>query len=1150
MLAAIGLLHAAHAAADAIQARAAEHDDFGRVVFDWPSRVGYTTEAQGRQIVIRFERPVEVNLASAARALTKYVGAAKVGEDGRSVVLSLKGDFGLRHFVQGNSVVVDVLASSPSTTAGAAASPSSAPAAPAPGVGSPPASAPLIPVRTGEHDDYTRIVFDWPTRVAYRVERSGGSVSLRFERTARVDVERLRARPPKFVANVSSQAADGATTVALTIPETSEIKHFLSDSKVVLDIRAPVPGAAPAAPASSGSAASPATAAAPSPAPAVRLPAALAADAAVANAAPQVAERPSSPADVAGQEQSEAPPAAPDSTSSEVSAPTAAARPTSLVAAAGSTPSPTQAPAPVSAGRQGPRPDLLAREVTATPGQGGAVALNFEWKEPVGAAVFRRAGALWVIFDKDVPVDLGKLRQAGGNVIRGIERVPVEGATALRIDTVAGINPELKRNGLSWILEFGRRGVQAPTAIEINAQTNSPVGARLFMPVPEPGNAIAVVDPAVRDTLVVVPVLPLGQGMAQLRDYPQFSLLPTAQGVVVKPKIDDIRVRPLSQGIELSSTSKLQITPMTADLAASASVGPLRPLTRMFDLEQDGREALEQMARSRQRLLIEVAKADPGEPRHKARLKLAHFFFGNGFHAEALGVLNTIAADRPDIAEDPEFLGLHGGAQLLMGRYREAHADFDKPILDDNDEAAFWRAALQASEGDLAKPAPAFRRLGSLIRPYPRALKMPLGMMVVDSFIAAGDVTQAQRFLDLIGAETATSTQKSQIAFLVGKLKALAGDYDGAVASWDQVRAGSHRPTRAKAIVGRAELLLRLGKVERKEIIDEYEQLRYVWRGDDFEFNLLRRLGRLYIEEGDYRNGLRTLRQAATNFRDLPEVPQVTQLMAETFANVYLGDAIDAMPPVAAIALYEEFKELTPAGARGDAVVRKLAEKLASIELFGRASELLENQVQFRLKGLERAQVGTRLAFIYYLDKKLPKALESLDKTEEASAPEDLRKARRLLRGRVLSEQDRAADVLALLKDDKSFEADVLRLELFWDKKDWVNAAQTLRKLMEYSKAEPDKPLDEKQSDYVLNLAIALTLSGNQRGINLLRRDFGTAMAKTENSDAFQLIASQDAQGLPDYRTIADKVQVADRFRGFITAYRKRLDKEAPQSVQ
>ena len=139
---------------------------------------------------------------------------------------------------------------------------------------------------------------------------------------------------------------------------------------------------------------------------------------------------------------------------------------------------------------------------------------------------------------------------------------------------------------------------------------------------------------------------------------------------------------------------------------------------------------------------------------------------------------------------------------------------------------------------------------------------------------------------------------------------------------------------------------------------------------------------------------------------------------------------------------------------------------------------------------------------------------------------------------------------MALLKDDKSSEADLMRLEIYWNGKDWTNSSQMLRRLVDASNAQPEKPLDDRQTAYVLNLAIALTLAGNQRGVNLLRRDFGAAMNDTPSRDAFQLIASPETQGLLDYRTVSDKVQSAEKFQGFMSSYRKRLQDQFKASVE
>ena len=71
-------------------------------------------------------------------------------------------------------------------------------------------------------------------------------------------------------------------------------------------------------------------------------------------------------------------------------------------------------------------------------------------------------------------------------------------------------------------------------------------------------------DPVIGDNLVVVPVIPLGHGVAPTRSYPQFDVLASVQGVVIRPKIDSLRVRPLRGGIELTSSEGLQVSSTTA----------------------------------------------------------------------------------------------------------------------------------------------------------------------------------------------------------------------------------------------------------------------------------------------------------------------------------------------------------------------------------------------------------------------------------------------------------------------------------------------------------------------------------------------------------------------------------------------------------
>ncbi|MFQ5618937.1 MAG: tetratricopeptide repeat protein [Rhodospirillales bacterium] len=1112
---------AASAVAEEVPLRAAPHGAYGRIVFGWQTPVRYSAKIDDRRLVVRFDRPMEATYGGVLRVLRKYLSRATPSADGRSVVFTLTGDYDLRDFDLGSAVVVDVLDRDPG---GAAAAPPGDARQPGGDARAAAPKGPRVRVRSGEHKGFSRMVFDWPRKVAYEIERTGGDATITFGRPARVDVGGLGAKPSKYIRGVVSQVKDGRLIVTLAVPETSRLRNFISGSRVVVDVLAPG-GTANAAQVSA-----PAPAAAPpgepgeTPAPS-GVPSATEEKAETTAASKPIPLIPAKPTAVGP-----APPPAPDGQPRSAAAATPVSAPVREQPATGPGPArekPAAAPAPV----------VAQRALDAAPPVPG---LRFEWNEPVAAAVFRRAGFLWVAFDKASQVDVDGLRAEGGNVIRTIEQIPLERATVLRLATVSGVNPEIKRDGFAWILEFRRRRMQPRTAIETTAQPDSPVGPRLFLSVPEPGRPIVVRDPEVGDAIVVVPVIPLGHGIAHTFVYPQLRILESGQGVAIQPRIDDLRVRSLRQGIEVTGPGRLQVSPVTRELAANVRLGIRRPYTRVFDPEKWRRRVDESFIVHKQRLQDAAALAKDAA-REQARLDLARFYFANGLGAETLGVLSLVAQDRPDILGDPKFRALRGASHFLANHFADAREDLYDTSLDDNDEATFWRAAVRAAEGHMAEAVADLTRTGGVTRAYPRALRVPMGMLVAEAAIAAGNAEQSARYAEAIKFDGPNPAQKSRLALIEGRLAELGGDFDGAVAKWEEAESGTHRPSQAKATVARTELLLKLGKITRAEAIEEMEKLRFAWRGDEFEFALLRRLGRLYMDDGDYRRGLRTLRQAATHFRKHEKAPEVTQEMADAFAHLYLDGGADELPPVTAIALYDEFKELTPAGTRGDEMIRKLADRLVGVDLLDRAARLLEAQVKFRLKGADKARVGTQLALIYVLDRDPDKAVEALKATEADNLPPALAAQRRHLLARALITMERASDALALLEDDESMDADLLRASVFWRARDWPGAAKVLKRLVRKTQAKPHQALNDRQGKFVLSLAIALTLSGEERAVGRVRRDYGAAMEAGPYKGAFRLIAGPQSAGLIDYHTVASRVGEVENFQAFLTDYNERL---------
>lgn len=1112
----------ASAMADAVSVSSAQRENFGRMVFSWPQPVGHISQTGDGFLLVRFSRPIEANLVTPVRILQKYITAAEIGPDGSSVMFRLKDSFNVRSYDSGSSVVVDILdVTKPAPT-------------PANLSGPTPASGEKINVglRTGLHKGFSRIVFDWPTKVPYSAKRDGGKLDILFQVGANVDITALSSGRIPFINGASLSSTNATTAIELAMDPTSKIRHFQIEKRVVVDIYTPgtIDGSVSventAKKIAEETAALAKTDATTDGKPAVVV---------SANDTANEQKKPE-PKPVVSQETS------PVEEEEQATAPTPL-EPTKEIVNIGP---PDGFDSSVQTD-EGPA-SVINIQVTKSPD--GTVDMQFDWEEPVAAAVFNRAGYLWVIFDKRIEVDTEAIAHEATLVLQSVEQIETNRGTALRIKTVEGINPEIKRKGLAWVFEFVRAPLLPSSPLETMAQPNSPLGARLFVSVPEPGEVIVFRDPEVGDNLAVVPVIPLGHGIGRVWSYPQVRLLQTKQGVVVQPLGDDLRIRSLKQGVEISSASSLQISPVSeeqlANVKLEAILAPnalafMKPLTRILNLEKWNRADLASYIDARQGLEAKIAAARTDKKREAARFELVRFYFSKAFSSETIGIIQLMIETNPELENNPELALMRGASNVLMGRFDDATTDLALEILDGNDESEFWRVALEAEKGNLADVAFDIRRTGAITRPYTKALKMPMATLVAAAAVEIGDIKQAGSYIDILNLDNPNASQQNQIDFVAAKLLKLSGDFDGAIGKFEEVMDGHHRPTRAKAAVARAQLLYELDRYSRQDMIDEYEKLRFSWRGGEFEFWLLRNLGDMYTEAGMYREGLQALKQAATYFREYQESSDVTREMADVFQRLYLDGAADELAPVSAIALYDEYRELTPAGEKGDKMISKLADRLVGVDLLDRAEDLLEGQVEFRLKGDEKARVGARLALVYMFDYKYDEALRALNASNEPDLPDDLAHNRLILRARAMNGSGQSADALDLLKGNPTPDANELRAEIYWREQDWKNASKVLGRLARSYGAKARKPLSDRQAYMVLRWAVAETLHKNENAIARINENYGDAMLKTTYGDAFTLIAQPTRAGLVDFRALNETMKEVEDFQGFMESYKDQL---------
>ncbi|MEK9971288.1 MAG: hypothetical protein VW600_19305, partial [Ferrovibrio sp.] len=96
--------------ASSVRLRAGEHPTYTRLVFDWPERVDFTVNTDGRKASIRFERGAAIDIGRLAQFPPKGVSELAVRNEGNASIVSfsIAEGAGIKSWRDGAKVVLDV----------------------------------------------------------------------------------------------------------------------------------------------------------------------------------------------------------------------------------------------------------------------------------------------------------------------------------------------------------------------------------------------------------------------------------------------------------------------------------------------------------------------------------------------------------------------------------------------------------------------------------------------------------------------------------------------------------------------------------------------------------------------------------------------------------------------------------------------------------------------------------------------------------------------------------------------------------------------------------------------------------------------------------------------------------------------------------
>lgn len=1028
-----------------------------------------------------------------------------------------------------------------------------------------------ILVRAGEHEDRTRLVFDFKEQVSYSASIESDILTVRFDRPAVMEFEELERIDPVEILRYETRLENDGTVFEATIIGGITLAEFRDGTHIAIDLvtgGANPPVAKVETPKSAPERAETDVAALPHPPEEPKSTAQrLEAEIEPASGAAAEAVEPTEIPDTDSVAVPEAPSEIQVAVATDVALPLPA-EPAPVVKRKPD-PAPAQdspiaalpvgkpetvesaAPALTEATEAEHAEPSVAGNNTDEPQQPITVemsrtregfALHLKGSHDTRAAIFKRGSYIWAVLDSLGPTTMEDLPVEFRPQVKGMEEIASPQARILRFKIDPRLFPIARMFSDGWVIELKPYVSQPLEPLEVHAQGTRGVDVRLFVPVSNAEPVYTIKDPTVGDVIVIAPALPAGRGMAAVRHYAELELLDTAQGLVVKPLTPQIVVTRVPKGFAVTKQSGLQLSkiegpiPFDEDDPTVVQIAAPDPVV---DLAAWRLGPVEDYVDLRQGLIRELAIATDDQ-RADARWNLARFYLGHHMVPESLALMEMMFREDSSLGRDPDFLAARGIAQAFMGRYNLASADLTHSSLRFEPHAALWRATALAGAERWKEAYIAYEEGSAVLPRYEDKDRAAFLIVGAKAALETGDLDSMPVYLNMLAETDLTERQAVETDYLQARLEEIGGADKSALLSYERVIAADVRPLAARAEYAHINLALKAGKTSREMAIDRLERLRFIWRGDSLELATLNRIGELYVENGNYRQGLLTMRMAATYFGHDEGVRHVVQGMEDIFRNLFLKGEADNISPLAALALYYDFKELTPIGSEGDVMIRKLAQRLVGVDLLGRAADLLKHQVDHRLQGVAQAQVATQLALVYLSDKKPKEALDVIRKTAQPLLPEEIKVPRRQLIARALMDMDRLAEAESSLVDDPSNEATLLRSDIYWLQQDWPKVAKSGAAILA-DRWKNEEPLDEVESQQILRQAVALSLLKDDSGLQLMRERFLPIVADSQYAEVFDAITERLDPGGSRLGDLVSRIANVSSFEAVLANYRTRF---------
>lgn len=766
--------------------------------------------------------------------------------------------------------------------------------------------------------------------------------------------------------------------------------------------------------------------------------------------------------------------------------------------------------------------------------------LRFPLAERTALSVFNRNHYLWIVIGKPIKLDLSDFSELSKTVIGKPEIISNSKATILYMPMDDNVYPSITKednsDNFAIILTQKKKSLSSP--MDVSVSTAPPAPPHVLISTLEMSEPIIVRDPVIGDSLIITPVFRPSEGVENNREFIDFSLLSTSQGIAVAKKSDDVVAVQLRNGIRITTKQGASISPGLPKLDIKNTNSGLQETPTIYPYNMWKLDGNQSRKNQLQRLLHLIVGYENIQDANNVRLKMAEFYLGEGLAPEAIALLDGINRTNPAFYRTAKLAGLRGAANFLMSRYIESGRDFAASELNNNKEMDYWRAVLADLLGNPGQTYDYLAMNEDYISKYPPIFRQRLAIVAADRAISANEYNIALKIFDSLHNDNLLDSINVYIKFLMAKISISTGQEKDANDTLEKLSNDEKHPfVRARAEFTRISRDMDAGE-DKDNIIDSLERLRLNWHGDGLELKILTILGELYYEKKDYVNAMRVWNNGVQSFKNTAVAIDMARKMSETFIVMFNEGTAEKLPPLEALALYYEYRNYMPSGTAGNEMIERLAERLIGLDLLEQAADLLNHQMRAQLEKEPRSRIGSKLAAIYLLNHQPQKALTSLQDSVYGDNQVLLRLERNRLASEAMVELGKPDLAMQTLGQDDSKEAERIRVQIHWQAKDWKSVTSSIENLLKL-RSDITAPINVDESEYIIKLALAYVFQDNREQLQYLRDYFSPLMISNPNKKVFEFVTSQDV--IINSRNLDGVLKSISNTKSFIQNYNARI---------